>query len=181
MQRECPLEATKIYNLAGAYAGANLRNAEAIEAMGMLDHIKELWYRKHETFLKLQTTASERAGVISAISKFARLTAQSLILGLGAYLAIQNIITPGMMIAGSILMGRALSPVDRVIGMWKQFLPARTSYQRLGEILAIMPKQTKGMSLPAPIGVLTVRNLFAGPPCNKQAGFKKCQFWRKSR
>lgn len=162
-------EATKIYHNASTYAGANLRNAEAIEAMGMLDNVRDSWYRKHESFLKLQTLASERAGVISAITKFVRLTSQSLILGLGAYLAIRDIITPGMMIAASILMGRALYPVEVAIGMWKQFLLTRTSYHRLGELLAVMPKQETGMSLPAPIGVMTVRNLIAGPPgTNKQ-------------
>jgi PrtD family type I secretion system ABC transporter len=162
-------EASKSYNSAVAYAGANLRNAEAIEAMGMLDHVRDYWYRKHEIFLKLQAMASERAGVISAISKSARLTSQSLILGLGAYLAIRNIISPGMMIAASILMGRALYPVEMVISMWKQFLSTRTSYQRLGEVLAVMSEQKTGMCLPAPIGTMTVRNLMAGPPgTNKQ-------------
>ena len=162
-------EANKVYNRASAYAGANLRNAEAIEAMGMLNQVRDYWYRKHETFLKLQTMASERAGVISAISRVARLTSQSLILGLGAYLAIRDLISPGMMVAASILMGRALSPVETAIGMWRQFLSTRTSYQRLGEILAVRPGQETGMSLPAPIGTLTVRNLAAGPPgTNKQ-------------
>jgi len=157
-------EASKIYNRAGAFAGANLRNAEAIGAMGMLDHIRKDWYRKHETVLKFQTIASDRAGVISSISKFVRLTSQSLILGLGAYYAIQNIITPGMMIAASILMGRALYPVEVAIGMWKQFLATRTSYKRLEEILVVRPEEETVMSLPAPMGVVIVRNLVAGPP-----------------
>jgi PrtD family type I secretion system ABC transporter len=162
-------EANKTYNSASAFAGANLRNAEAIEAMGMLDHVRGYWYRKHEIFLKLQTVASERAGLISAMSKFARLTSQSLILGLGAYLAIRDVITPGMMIAASILMGRALHPVEMAIGMWKQFLLTRTSFQRLEGILVVMPEQETNMSLPAPIGAITVRNLIAGPPgTNKQ-------------
>lgn len=172
-------EATRNYNRAGAFAGANLRNAEAIAAMGMLDHVKDYWYRRHEAFLKLQALASERAGVISALSKFARLTAQSLILGLGAYLAIRDIITPGMMIAASILMGRALSPVEMAIGMWKQFRTTRTSYQRLGEILAALPPQETSMSLPAPTGVVTVKNLVAGPPGLHQQILKNVSFGAK--
>jgi len=162
-------EANKLYNSASAYAGANLRNAEAIEAMGMLGPVQEYWYRKHKSFLKLQALASERASVISSITKFARLTFQSSILGLGAYLAVKNIITPGMMIAASILLGRALQPVEMAIGTWKQFLATRTSYLRLGEILGVLSERKEGMSLPVPTGVMTVRNLIAGPPgTNKQ-------------
>lgn len=169
-------EANKSYNRAGAFAGANLRNAEAIEAMGMLDHVRDCWYRTHEPFLKFQTIASERASVISALSKFVRLTSQSLILGLGAYLAIQNSITPGMMIAASILMGRALYPIEVAIGMWKQFLATRTSYQRLGDILPVRPEEETRMSLPAPKGILTVRNLTAGPPGTNRQIIKKVSF-----
>lgn len=173
------VEANKIYNRAGAFVGANLRNAEAIGAMGMLDHVREYWYRKHEALLKLQTLASDRAGTISAITKFVRLTSQSLILGLGAYYAIQNIITPGMMIAASILMGRALYPVEVAIGMWKQFLVTRTSYQRLEEILVIRPEEETAMSLPAPLGVVTVRNLVAGPPGTNRQILKNVSFEAK--
>ena len=162
-------EANKFYSSASTYAGANLRNAEAIEAMGMLGHVRDFWYRKHESFLKLQALASERASAISAITSAARMTFQSCILGLGAYLAIQNIITPGMMIAASILMGMALRPVQRAIGTWKQFLSARTAYTRLEETLSLFPGREEGMSLPPPTGALTVGNLIAGPPgTNKQ-------------
>jgi len=157
-------EANKFYTSASAYAGANLRNAEAIEAMGMLGHVRDFWYQKHERFLKLQALASERASVIAAITSAARLTFQSGILGLGAYLAIRNSITPGVMIAASILMGMALRPVQLAIGTWKQFLSARTSYKRLEETLGFFADRQESMALPAPTGVLTVRNLVAGPP-----------------
>jgi PrtD family type I secretion system ABC transporter len=162
-------EANKLYRGASAYAGANLRNAEAIEAMGMLDRVRDYWYRKHESFLKLQAMASERVGVITAITKAIRLTLQSSILGLGAYLAIKNIVTPGMMIAGSILLGRALHPVEMAIGTWRQFLTTRTSYLRLEELLSVLSQREEEMSLPAPTGAMMVRNLVAGPPgTNKQ-------------
>lgn len=162
-------EANKLHSIAVTFAGANLRNAEAIEAMGMMTHVRGHWYEKHLKFLKLQAMASERASVVSSVTKAARLIAQSSILGLGAYLAIQNIITPGMMIAASILMGRALSPVEMAIGTWKQFLSTRSSYQRLEEILTVFPDREGGMSLPPPTGQLVVSNLIAGPPgTNKQ-------------
>jgi PrtD family type I secretion system ABC transporter len=169
-------EANRQHNLASTFAAANLRNAEAIEAMGMLQPVRRRWYEKHETFLKLQAMASERASVISSITKFTRLTAQSLILGLGAYLAIRNIITPGMMIAASILMGRALHPVEQAIGTWKQLLATRTSYKRLEEIMEAFSEADKGMSLPSPTGKLAVSNLIAGPPGSTRQILKGVSF-----
>jgi PrtD family type I secretion system ABC transporter len=169
-------EANKLHNIANTFAGANLRNAEAIEAMGMLSHVRDHWYQKHERFLKLQAVASERASVITSVSKFARLTSQSLILGVGAYLAIKNIITPGMMIAASILMGRALSPVEMAIGIWKQFVSTRGSYKRLEEILGAFSEREKGMSLPPPTGKMVVSNLIAVPPGSTRQILKGVSF-----
>jgi len=166
------LEASRMNNVSTTFASANFRNAEAIEAMGMLNNVRNHWYPKHERFLRLQTKASERASVIQASSKFARLTFQSAILGLGAYLAIQQIITPGMMIAASILMGRALSPVDMAIGVWKQFISARDSYKRLEEIIRAFPERERGMPLPIPKGVLSVSNIIVVPPGSSQQVLK---------
>jgi len=166
------LEAARMNNVSTTFASANFRNAEAIEAMGMLNNVRNHWYPKHERFLRLQTKASERGSVIQASSKFARLTFQSAILGLGAYLAIQQIITPGMMIAASILMGRALSPVDMAIGVWKQFVSARDSYKRLEEIIRAFPERERGMPLPIPKGVLSVSNIIVVPPGSSQQVLK---------
>ncbi len=172
-------KATQAYNYASAFAAANLRNAESIEAMGMLSKVEDHWQQRHRTFLRLQTLASERAGGITALSKFARLTAQSLILGLGAYLAIQNIITAGMMIAASILMGRALQPVEMAISVWKQFLSTRTAYDRLAELLTEAPADTPGMSLPAPTGMVIVKNLTVGPPGTTKQVLRNVSFGAK--
>lgn len=166
------LEASRMNNVSTTFASANFRSAEAIEAMGMLNNVRNHWYPKHERFLRLQTKASERASVIQASSKFARLTFQSAILGLGAYLALQQIITPGMMIAASILMGRALSPVDMAIGVWKQFISARDSYKRLEEIIRAFPERERGMPLPIPKGVLSVSNIIVVPPGSSQQVLK---------
>ena len=169
-------EANKFYSSASTYAGANLRNAEVIEAMGMLGQVQGFWYRKHEAFLKLQALASERASVIAAITTASRMTFQSAILGLGGYLAIQNIISPGMMIAASILMGMALRPVQTAITTWKQFLAARTSYNRLEEVLSLFVARDESMSLPIPKGALTVKNLVAVPPNTKTQVLKGISF-----
>jgi len=93
-------------------ASNNLRNAEVIEAMGMLPNLIGRWYKMHSRFLNLQAQASEKAGIIGAWTKFTSLSSTSLALGMGALLAIQGLVSPGMMIGASILMGKALQPVQ---------------------------------------------------------------------
>lgn len=142
----------------------NLRNAEVIESMGMLDNIRQRWLKGSEKVLVLQAAASERAGLMSALSKLIRLSTQSLILGLGAYLTIKNEITAGMMLAGSVLLGRALAPIDLLINSWKGFINARGQYSRLNQLLAQIPADTERMSLPAPEGRFSVENAVVVPP-----------------
>lgn len=142
----------------------NLRNAEVIEAMGMLPNLQARWLKLHTKFLHLQAEASEKAGIVSAITKFARISLQSLVLGLGAWLAIDGLITPGMMIAGSILMGKTLSPIEQLIGVWKSFAGTRSAYERLSKLLEENPPRQAGMELPAPHGNLSVEGVIAAPP-----------------
>jgi ATP-binding cassette subfamily C protein EexD len=145
----------------------NLRNAEVLDAMGMLPNIQSRWLNSVHKVLRLQATASSRAGLINAVSKLIRLSSQSLILALGAYLVIKNEITSGLMIAGSILLGRALAPIDIVIGSWKGFINARGQYQRLNELLLQMPADSKKMTLPDPIGAFQLDVAQVTPPGSK--------------
>jgi ATP-binding cassette subfamily C exporter for protease/lipase len=85
--------------VSGNLATNNLRNAEVIEAMGMLPSLMSRWYKLHSRFLQLQSEASEKAGIVSAITRFVRVSLQSLVLGYGALLAVEGKISPGMMIA----------------------------------------------------------------------------------
>ncbi|MDD5249488.1 MAG: type I secretion system permease/ATPase [Rhodocyclaceae bacterium] len=149
---------------AQAFANNNLRNAEAIAAMGMLPAIRGRWAARQARVLGLQVLASDRGGSIGAITKFVRLTAQSLILGAGAWLALDNEVTPGAMIAGSILMGRALAPVELVISAWKQWVSASAAHERLSELLQRFPAPAPTMPLPVPRGAITVDNVSAVPP-----------------
>jgi ATP-binding cassette subfamily C exporter for protease/lipase len=142
----------------------NLRNAEAIEAMGMLTNLRLRWYEKYRKVIALQGVASDRAGSITSVTKFVRIAQQSLVLGLGALLAIEGQITPGGMIVASILMGRALAPVELLISTWNQFLTARSAYDRLERLLKQFPKRDEGMPLPAPRGHLVLENVIAGAP-----------------
>ena len=157
-------EANGMAVTAGTLATNNLRNAEVIQAMGMLPNLMSRWFKLHGRFLQLQAEASEKAGIVTATSKFVRISLQSLILGLGALLALENRITPGMMIVGSILMGRALAPVDQLINVWKGWSSTRSAYQRLSELLASNPARREGMPLPKPLGNLSLEGVTAVPP-----------------
>lgn len=157
-------EASRLALQSGSLASTNLRNAEVIEALGMLPNIKSRWYNLHQRFLNSQRTASESATRVASVTKFVRLSLQSLVLGLGGWLAIDGHITPGMMIAGSILMGRTLAPIEQVINVWKSWSSARLSYQRLVKLLDQNPPRGTNMSLPAPKGELSVENVSATPP-----------------
>ncbi len=158
------------------YATNNLRNAEVIEAMGMLANLRRRWYEKYRNVIALQGVASDRAGAITAITKFVRISLQSLVLGLGALLVIQGHITPGGMIVASILMGRALAPVELLIGVWKQFISSRSAYERLERLLKEFPAREQGMALPPPRGHLTVENVMTAAPGTQVAILKGVSF-----
>ncbi|WP_106476055.1 type I secretion system permease/ATPase [Phytohalomonas tamaricis] len=149
---------------AQSLASANLRNAEVLHAMGMLPGIRQRWAARHHDFLLKQSQASDRAGTLANASKMLRMLFQSLILGLGAWLVLRNELTPGMMIAGSILMGRALAPIDQMISAWKGFSTTRSAYQRLQILLGEIPAERERMSLPAPEGKVRVEGVSAAPP-----------------
>jgi ATP-binding cassette subfamily C exporter for protease/lipase len=158
------------------YATNNLRNAEVIQAMGMIDHLRQRWYDRYKKLLAMQSIASDRAGSITAVSKFIRMSQQSLILGLGALLVIDGKMTPGGMIAGSILMGRTLAPVELLIGSWKQLISARGAFDRLEKMLGQFPASKDSMSLPAPEGYLSVEAVMAAAPGTNVAILKGVTF-----
>ena len=169
-------EANQAAMMGSAFATTNLRNAEVIEAMGMLPALRARWKAMQDRLLQKQSEASDRAGLVSAAIKFWRLTMQSAVLGIGALLVLENLASPGVMIAASILAGRALAPVDLAIASWKQFSSARTSYQRLSQLLEDFPARTQGMSLPRPKGLLTVEQVIASPPGAQAPVLRGVQF-----
>lgn len=155
---------------------AQLRNAEVLHAMGMEPAMREHWLRQHMGFLQAQSDASDKAGVWMNLSKTLRIMFQSLMLGLGGYLAIHNQITGGMVIAGSILMGRALAPIDQMIGAWKQFNGTRSSYGRLQNLLEQIPETERRMSLSAPKGDLRIEGVTLMPPGGRQPVLRAVSF-----
>ncbi|MDO9459403.1 MAG: type I secretion system permease/ATPase, partial [Alphaproteobacteria bacterium] len=157
-------EASAANMRAGHFVEVSLRNVEAIEAMGMVPAMLRRWQGRRSKMLQLQSLASDRAGTITALSKFTRVVLQIAILGFGAYLVLQNNITAGLMIAASIMMGRALAPVEIAVGSWKHFLTARTAYDRLNALLKAVPAQRDFMHLPPPNGVIQVEQAIVVPP-----------------
>ena len=157
-------EASGMGQSAQHFANTTLQNVEAIRALGMEGSLRSRWHDMHRGMLVKQAIASDRAGAIQSLSKFVRMGLQTAILGVGAYLVLEGEISPGSMIACSILMGRALQPVDQVVGQWKQFVGARQAYGRLSNLFKQMPEQEEKTALPAPSGRLSINGLAVVAP-----------------
>ncbi|MQT85425.1 type I secretion system permease/ATPase [Pseudomonas sp. FSL R10-2964] len=160
-----PLSQASLYSQQSSQlATSHLHNAETIQAMGMLGVLRQRWFNLHSRFLAEQNKASDTGAVIGSVSKTLRLCLQSLVLGLGALLVINGDMSAGMMIAGSILMGRVLSPIDQLIAVWKQWSSAKLAYQRLDSLLREHPPSEDNMQLPAPMGQVSFEQVSAAPP-----------------
>jgi ATP-binding cassette subfamily C protein len=147
-----------------AIALASRRNAEVLHAMGMSGRVGALWAGSNAKYLASQQHASDVAGGFGAVSKVLRMALQSAVLGVGAYLVIQQEATAGIIIAGSILAARALAPVELAIAHWRGFIAARQSWKRLVDLMAALPQRGKALPLPAPKATLTIEGMSAVPP-----------------
>ena len=157
-------DAGRLATIAGDQASSHLRNAEAIQAMGMLPQLTARWTAVHENYLALQSNASQKAAVVTALTKFVRLLTQSMILGIGALLVLEDKMSAGMMIGGSILLGRVLSPLEQLIGVSRPFAAARLAYQRLERLLQDAKRRSVQVDLPAPTGIVRLQSATAMPP-----------------
>ncbi|GEL43697.1 peptidase [Methylorubrum extorquens] len=149
---------------AGEQARATMRGGEVLRAMGMLGALRSRWHRRHDEAIRLQAWASDRAGLITAATKFTRMFLQTMVLGVGAYLAIHGEISAGSMIAASIIMGRTLAPIEAVVGHWKSFTAARRSYARLADIVGRIGLEPQRVMLPRPRGLIETENLVVAAP-----------------
>lgn len=149
---------------ASGKASATFRNAEVLQAMGMIGRLRQRWEESHSAALSLQALASDRAGFLMAATKFNRLFSQSLILGIGGYLAIHREISPGMMIAASIIVGRCTQPIELAIGSWKGFVNMRSAFSRVQALLRSVPPGPRRMRLPDAKGRLIVEGLIVRAP-----------------
>lgn len=162
--------------VAGSYASATFRNAEVLHAMGMLPGLRDRWMTRQDEGLLLQAAASDRAGHLVAASKFTRAFLQVAILGTGAYLSIEQELTPGAMIAASIIMGRALAPVEIAVANWKGFVATRSAYDRIMGLFGILPEEVEKMPLPPPEGNLSVENIVVVPPGSREPVLRGISF-----
>jgi PrtD family type I secretion system ABC transporter len=152
------------------------RNAEVIDSMGMLPAVLTHWREGVARVLPPQSRAADRGGWIVGVTRFSRLAVQLAILGLGAWLVLGQELTAGASIAASIVMGRALAPVEQLIGSWKQLVGARQSYRRLQAFLGLPRLRPEGMRLPAPLGRLSVERLSYVFPGRGEAAIKSVGF-----
>lgn len=160
-----PLQASSGENArANQFVEAGSRNHDTVQAMGMLPGLSKVWHRWHDAGLTLQAVANDRSGVVAGAAKFVRVSIQVAILGVGAYLAINEITSAGVMIAASIITGRALAPVETAITGWRSFLQAREARKRLHDHLDIHLVTAEPMQLPAPNGHLVFDNVYASAP-----------------
>ncbi|MFW5735187.1 MAG: type I secretion system permease/ATPase, partial [Oceanidesulfovibrio sp.] len=144
-------KANLVANQSGELVSMSLRNAEAVRSMGMMDNVSARWSKLNNMVMNLQTEASHRAGILHSTTKGLRLFLQVAIYGVGAYLTLEGQSTPGVMITASIIMGKALGPVEQAMGTFRQSVDAWSSYSRLNMQFA-MPDLPKPMDLPKPTG-----------------------------
>jgi PrtD family type I secretion system ABC transporter len=159
-----------------SFTEMSLRNTEVIRAMGMTESVTERWSRDRNRMLSRQVVASDRGASVQGTIRFLRLTMQSLILGLGAYLVIERETTAGSMFAANILLGRALQPVEQVVGSWRSMVSARGAWQRLRELFDFMPLRQAGLALGKPKGRLSVEGLTYGVPGNPKPILRNVTF-----
>ncbi|TIU05704.1 MAG: type I secretion system permease/ATPase, partial [Mesorhizobium sp.] len=145
-------------------AEATRRNVEVLQAMGFGSRIAERWSGINADYLDTNATASDLAGTLGTISKILRMMLQSGILAIGAYLVIHQEATGGIMIASSIMMSRALAPVELAIAHWRGFVTARQAWARLTQLLVLLPETAISVSLPAPVSALSVESISVTPP-----------------
>jgi ATP-binding cassette subfamily C protein len=156
--------ATQFAMARNALLDSSRRNAEAITAMGMTGRIAQRWNDLNRSYVAESGRAGDVAGGLGAASKILRLLLQSSILAVGAWLVIHQESTPGIIIAGSILGGRALAPVDLAIANWRGFVAARQSWKRLAQLLGYLPARGEPMPLQPPAKTLVVHNAAVSPP-----------------
>ena len=137
----------------------SLHSAEAIQGLGMGGAVLARWHIAYNSMLTVQVPVSERATLIAAVTKVVRLSVQVAMIGIGAWLAIDRLISPGVMMAAMIVMGRALMPVEQAVTNWRRVAGVRTAHNRLNELFTALPAAPRATRLPKPEGRLMVEHL----------------------
>jgi ATP-binding cassette subfamily C exporter for protease/lipase len=149
---------------ASRVAANSLRHAESTLALGMLGAVRNRWYDKHRHFLTNQVNASEATGLLGGMSGFLQKAMPSLQICLGVFLAMENLITGGMIMVASMLISKSVAPINKLLGSWKDIVAARQAYERLNELLSEDMQRGETMTLPAPQGRVEVSQAATIPP-----------------
>lgn len=157
-------------------AVVQLRNIDVIAALGMQESLRERWLRRQQGLLAVSERLGDRSAYIGSLSRYARLTLQSAILGIGAYLVLHDQMSAGGIIAASILLGRALAPVDQLITQWKGIIAAHEAWKRLSALLAAYPVQRVDVKLPRPRGEIRVEGLAVAAPGKREPILRNLNF-----
>ncbi len=172
-----PQERANMSSYNAALIGEKLRSeAEMVQSLGMQEHAYGRWQAMRAKSLNTQVVLSDLVGGFGTLTKTFRLFLQSAMLGLGAYLAILGELSPGAMIAGSILMGRALAPIELAIGHWANFQRAHRSWWNLAQLLTAAPPNEARTQLPVPKAKLDVQSVTLIPPGQSQATLRLVNF-----
>ncbi len=158
------------------FTGTSMRHADVVHAMGMFHAVVDRINRLSLEISEVTQKASDRTALISAITKAVRIGIQVAILGIGAFFVTRNEITAGGMIAASIILGRALTPVEQALGAWKSFSSARISYRRLNAMLMQAPALEERTALPAPSGNLSLENVVYALPGRQRPILRNIDF-----
>jgi PrtD family type I secretion system ABC transporter len=149
---------------ASRYVEGSLRNAEVLQAMGMTQRLLGRWRQQQDTILALQTRATRASVAFIAITKFVRQAIQVLMMALGAYLVLTQQASAGVMIATTILLGRAVQPVEQLVGSWRTLSDARAAYGRLLDISKYFEADLERVALPRPAGRVVLDSVSFRPP-----------------
>ena len=163
-----------------AFGDTLRRNAETVRALGMTQRVSQLWTTLDERHITQQVAVANVVGTYSSISKTLRIALQSTVLGLGAYLVLQGEATGGVMIAASILVSRALAPIELAIANWRGFVAFRQSSQRLSKLLALVPERSRVIALPKPSRSLEVQGLWVSAPGQRDTILQNVSFALKA-
>jgi PrtD family type I secretion system ABC transporter len=172
-----PLEASNAASFTSNQLGTQIRNeSEMVHSLGMRGAAFDRWQRARGKSLDTAVDAADTSGTFTAITKSFRLFLQSAMLGLGAYLVLMNELSPGAMIAGSILLGRALAPIEQLVGQWAVFQRGREGWRNLSELLGQIPADEQRTELPKPLAKIVADQVTAVPPGEQQASLRGVSF-----
>ena len=169
---EAAQSATRTY----AFAESSLKNAEIIQASGMMDGLLQRWRKDRNRMLQAQGASVDQGSTVMSGIRFVRFSAQALVLGIGAYLAVDRTITPGAMFAASILLGRAMQPIEQLVGLWRQLVAAKQSLFNVSALLATRPPRRPAITPAEPTGQISVEEVVFVPPGTTRMVINKVSF-----